>query len=289
MKAGADIGGTSVKVGLFDGVKLIRKIAFDFEYFGRPDECIAAVKRAVSDLLEEEGLDFTGLTSIGFSVPGSVDSDGERIAAAHNLGFYEVPIGDIARKVFPGIQVSVYNDADSAALGELHFGALKGCRTAVLLTLGTGLGGALIIEGRLFRGGLGRGTEPGHFIVNPEGDLCTCGNRGCAETECSAGFIIKKSGFKEAKETFDRAVKGDKPSLEIIDEYIDNLSSYIAGLINLLDPEKICLGGGVSKNGPDFYEKLTEAVSEKTFNPMLCTIVPAVLGNDAGMAGALIK
>lgn len=287
MKAGADIGGTSVKVGIFDGERLVRKTSFGFDFFGRADECIKAVKSAVINMLEEEGLGFSSLESVGFSVPGSVDSEGERIAAAHNLGFYDVPIGEIVRKEFPGIAVSVYNDADSAALGELHFGALKGCRTAVLLTLGTGLGGALIIDGRLFRGGLGRGTEPGHFIIDPDGDSCTCGNRGCAETKCSATFLIKKSAYKEAKEVFDRAERGEKHSSELIDEYVDCLSSYIAGLINLLDPEKVCLGGGVSKNGRWFYSILKEAVSRKTYNPLICEIVPAELGNDAGMMGAL--
>ena len=181
-----------------------------------------------------------------------------------------------------------------------------GCRTAVLFTLGTGVGGGLILGGRMFHGGLGNGCELGHALLVSGGEQCTCGNKGCIEAYCSATAIIRdairamekhpdsllfertmgRPESMDAKTAIDCAREGDRAALEVFHNYVDHLGSAVASMINLLDCERVAIGGGVSAAGEFLFEPLRKNVHAKSFFENHGSVVPAVMGNDAGIIGA---
>ena len=187
--AGFDIGGSHIAGGLYDArCTLVRRVDEPFPQ-GRPEEVPALVARMAGELCE--GLARGALESVGLAVPGSIDRARERVINAYNLGFHDFPLRARVQERFPDAPVLLGNDADLAALAELHAGAFIGAQCAVLLTLGTGLGGGIIINGRLWRGGMGNGCEIGHTILDMSGEICTCGVRGCAETRCAASALAR--------------------------------------------------------------------------------------------------
>lgn len=324
---GIDIGGTNIKIGLVDEMgKLVAKTKFPFEKKSYEFVC-TQMADAVYTLVKEMQVSARGLSakacgdkktceiiyasmnelinSIGIAVPGSVDVVRGVVINAYNLDFFNVPLKEEMQKHFPDIDIYLANDADAAALAELHAGVFVGKQTAVLITIGTGTGGGLIIGGKMHSGGNGRGCELGHMSLRYGGAPCTCGNSGCIESYCSATWLKEagvkaglspekdavSSGFEadrliDAKAVIDLAKSGNKTALAIFDEFVDNLSSAIASICSLLDPEIVALGGGVSEAGEFLYEPLKVKVSEKNFFKADYEIVPAALGNDAGMIGA---
>ena len=285
---GFDVGGTNIKAGLFDdGFLMLSKKSVRFSKEISHGEIFKKMREAAAEMLSENGLGEESVKALGVAVAGAVDDLNGIVLRAHNLNFYDVPVRTEMARLFPGAAVSVINDADAATLAEYKLGALKGCKNALLLTLGTGMGGGAIIGGRLWGGGLGHGFEPGHVTIDKNGSLCTCGNRGCAETLCSATWIKNRAG-KDVKTVFDLAKNGDHGSIEIVNEYIDNLSTAIASLTAVFDPEIIALGGGVGLAGSFLTDPLAEKVAQKSFFKHPYKIVPAALGNDAGMTGAAI-
>lgn len=304
--AGFDIGGSHIAGGLYDeSLHLVRRADEDFPR-GRPDDAPALIAAMARRLFE--GLEAGSIESIGLAVPGSIDRARETVLNAYNLGFHDFPLRARVQAYFPDIPVLLGNDADLAALAELHAGAFRGARCAVLLTLGTGLGGGVIINGRLWRGGMGNGCEIGHFIMNMDGILCTCGVRGCAETRCAASALARegrqaalmhpesllaaRSGGDErkidARLVIDCAREGDPAALAVFERYTDALSAAAASLINILDPEVIALGGGVSGAGEFLFEPVREKTRRRSFYREHARIVRAELGNDAGMLGAAL-
>ncbi len=304
--AGFDIGGSHIAGGLYDEtLRLVRRVDEDFPS-GRPDEAPALIAAMTRQLIE--GLDPHSIESIGLAVPGSIDRTRETVLNAYNLGFHDFPLRMRVQAFFPDIPVFLGNDADLAALAELHAGAFRGARCAVLLTLGTGLGGGIIINGKLWRGGMGNGCELGHFIMDMGGILCTCGVRGCAETRCAASALARdgrqaalmhpesllaaRSGGDEqkidARFVIDCARAGDPVALAALERYTDALSDAAASLINILDPEVIALGGGVSGAGDFLFDPVREKTRTRSFYREHARIVRAELGNDAGMLGAAL-
>lgn len=198
------------------------------------------------------------------------------------------------------------NDADGAAFAELYHGAFVGCKNAVLLTLGTGLGGGIIVNGKIFRGGLNHGVELGHAYLIYGGKPCSCGNSGCAEAYCSASALAslavnamhkypeslvypKSNGDADAidaKFLVDCAKAADPIALNIWNKYLDYLSSFCASIFNILDPEVLAIGGGLCGAGDFLFEPLRQLTSQKCFYKTHGNIVPAVLGNNAGIIGA---
>jgi len=304
---GFDVGGTNLKVGaVHDSLEIAaaRTVAFPKgETYDRIAELMA---EQVFDLARELKIRETDFKSIGIATAGSIDAEGKTIINAHNLGFYNVPMVEEMHKHFPETPVYLANDADAAALAELHAGAFRGKRTAVLMTLGTGIGGGVILGGKLFRGGTCRGNELGHMIIQHGGPVCTCGNRGCIETLCSATWLIqqgrrvvvehplslihdKAEGDMDkvtAKIVIDSAREGDAFACDIFNAYVDSLSSAIVSIVMLLDPEVIALGGGVSLAGDFLFRPVRELVKQKSFFKVEHEIVPARLGNTAGIIGA---
>ena len=258
---------------------------------------------AISAILNENN---TVFKSIGIAIAGSIDAAGTTILNAHNLGFHNVPMRAAMMEQFPNTAVFLANDANAAALAELHAGAFRGCKTAILMTLGTGVGGGVILGGRMFNGGMGHGVEIGHMIIQHGGPVCTCGNKGCIESLCTATWLTSQGRktvvehpismiYKEAegnvdnvtaKMVIDCAKEGDNFAKDIFDRYVDHLCTAIISCVTILDPEVIALGGGVSLAGDFLFDPVREQVKKKSFFKVPHKIIPAQLGNNAGIIGA---
>lgn len=304
-RIGIDIGGTSIKIGLVDcDLQIVRRTSLPFQLVG--GEAIAAmIAEAIRALLLPD-ISLQQLDSIGVVLPGSIDKTQSIVLDAHNLDFHNVPFREYLQAHFPALPVHLANDADGAALAELGRGAFVGCQTAVLLTLGTGVGGGVILGGKMFSGGTGRGIELGHMSLVNGGEMCTCGNPGCVEAYCSATGLIregrramkkapesalyKKSGGDEslidAKFIIDCAKDGDPTAKQVFDTYVDHLAAACISVVHLLDPEVIAIGGGVSHAGDFLFKPLAALVDQKCFFSSHTKVVPAVMGNDAGIIGA---
>ncbi|MBQ2517298.1 MAG: ROK family protein [Clostridia bacterium] len=296
---GFDIGGTTVKAGALKNGRVLKKAVYPTP-FGDPDALIALIRRAAEELCAGEPV-----AALGVTVPGSVSKDGG-IIDAWNIGVRDLPLKTLLKGEVAAERYIVRNDADAAAVAELHAGALKGVKTGLMLTLGTGVGGSLILNGELFTGGLGRGTEPGHAMLDRGGIKCGCGHSGCIETLCSAtalkrlaeaacqkgsGMIYLKhaEGAKvDAKLAIECALAGDETALAVFAEYTDALADAIASFVNVIDPEVIVIGGGVSGAGEFLLDILREKVPPRTFFGSCGRIAAANAGNDAGLIGAVM-
>lgn len=303
---GVDIGGTNIKIGLVDdSLEIIEQTSIPFPHEGA--QTVAdRLAEAARGVLSAAGVKAAELQSIGVVIPGSIDPTGEVVINAYNLGFHDVPFKKLIAAHFPNTPVFMANDANGAALAELYKGAFVGCRTAVLLTLGTGLGGGIILNGKMFNGGMNQGTELGHAYLVDGGEHCTCGNNGCMEAYCAAsalaregaramqrdprGLLSERSGGNaaliDAKMVVDCAKAGDVTAKRVFDEYIGHLSSACASFFNILDPEVIAIGGGLCGAGEFLFAPLRERITEKCFYKSHGAVVPAVMGNDAGIIGA---
>lgn len=305
-QVGVDIGGTNIKVGLVSqSLALLRSMSVPFPHAGAA-RVAQVIEQTVDSLLQQEGITRAAVQSVGIVVPGSIDAKGERVIDAHNLGFHDVPLKALIEARFSSLPVYLANDANGAALAELYAGAFRGCKTAVLLTLGTGLGGGIILGGHMFNGGMNQGVELGHMYLVNGGAHCTCGNDGCAEAYCAATALARE-GRRAARENpesllaersagdaekidarlvIDCAKAGDEAAGAVFAAYLDSLSSACASIFNLLDPEVVALGGGVCGAGDFLFAPLQELVTKKCFYKTRGKLVPAQLGNDAGMIGA---
>ena len=303
---GVDIGGTNIKIGLVDDrLEIVRRTSVPFPH----EDGEAVAKRTASEvrgLLAAQGVPETELSSVGVIVPGSIDPTGAIILNAYNLGFHNVPFKAQLQAQFSGTPVYLANDADGAGLAELGRGAFVGCQTAVLLTLGTGVGGGLILGGKMFSGGKRQGVELGHMPLVAGGEACSCGNLGCIEAYCSATALARDGvrameahpesllatgsggdpGRIDAKFVIDSAKAGDETAMAVFDRFVDHLGSACIAMIHLLDPEVIAIGGGVCGAGEFLFAPLRANVAKKCFYSDFAKIVPAAMGNDAGMIGA---
>lgn len=291
IRAGIDIGGTYIKAGLVEDCsgKILTQSRIPLP-LGKSEPAVwDAVYRQMHRLLDNCQMNFSQLPSIGIAVPGSIDPNGETVLHAYNLDFCETPIKRALTEKFGGIPILILNDANAAVIAEHSFGALKGIDTGVLLTLGTGVGGGLILGGKLFNGGNGNGVEIGHMTLNYDGKLHHCGNCGCVETYCSAKALTDFDiSWKSAEEVF-KAVEMNLPSaLAALESYVEALSSAIVSITNMLDPQIIALGGGISNAGDVLLDPLRKRVAEKSFFKKRYNIVQAALGSSAGFVGAAV-
>ena len=301
LSLGFDIGGTTVKAGVLDEeLKLIVK-----ESRETPKQDAEALCDMIKQMADELSGGAKEFRCIGVTVPGSVDKDGG-IIDAWNIGLRNVPLKRMIESRIKAERVIVKNDADAACDAELHFGVLRGVKYGLMMTLGTGVGGSIIFDGKLFHGGREQGTELGHAMINRGGDLCGCGHRGCIETLCSASALKRlaqkaceeKRGMiwslasngadPDAKLLIDCAMQGDEYAQELFEGYTDVLADAIASFVNILDPEVIVIGGGVSGAGDFLLDKLRVKVPPRTFFGSCGRILKASAGNDAGVLGAVI-
>lgn len=299
---GIDVGGTTVKCGLFsiDGI-VIDKWEIKTITDNGGERILPDVAKAVLDKIAEKGIDKEEVAGIGIGVPGPVKADGT-IGCAVNLhwGFKNITkeVSDLT-----GLPVKAGNDANVAALGEMWKGGGVGCKSLIMATLGTGVGGAVIIDGKIVAGSHGAGAEIGHAPVGAEVDApCNCGNTGCLEQVASAtgiAYLARKElavnntptvlnpEHVSAKTVFDAYKEGDEVAAIIVARFADYLGTALATFASVVDPDVIVIGGGVSKAGQVLIDCIEKVYKEKAFSSCKATpIVLAELGNDAGIYGS---
>ncbi|NLB61457.1 MAG: ROK family protein [Clostridiales bacterium] len=291
---GIDVGGTNIVIALIKDSDYLNASYKTIPYIVKPnaEELSRYIYDAVSQLADDNGFSHESIKKIGLAFPGSIDSKSGIVNYAHNLKVYDADIVGAFAALCPSANIKLINDADAATIAEQKLGVLKNCKNACLITLGTGIGGGLILGGKLFLGGLGRGVELGHVILDSNSKIqCTCKNYGCVEVLCNAGFL-ESMGEKHfdksvsAKQVIDLAKQGNETAVTIFNEYIENLSSALASIINLLDLEKIALAGGISLSGEFLLAPLRKATAKKCFFDLKCEILLSTLQEYAGALGA---
>lgn len=301
---GVDIGGTTVKIGLFTTQgEMVEK----WEITTRTDEggkyILSDIAASVEDKLEEKRIEKSDVAGVGMGVPGPVKADGTVIKCV-NLGWGIFNVEEELSKLLD-LPVKAGNDANMAALGEMWQGGGKGHKDIVMVTLGTGVGGGIIVDGKVVAGFNGAGGEIGHITVNhDEIEACNCGQYGCLEQYTSATGIVRVAkrklaktndetslrNFPEltAKDVFDEAKSGDAVALGLVDEVCGILGSTLSNIACVVDPEVVVIGGGVSKAGSILIESIQKHFVETSFHACRNTkFVSAGLGNDAGMYGCV--
>lgn len=306
---GIDLGGTNIAVGVVDE---------NFNIVGRATRKTAVPRSADSiaddmagacfDAVKNAGLEISDISACGIGSPGAVDVEIGEVAVSENLGFKHTPLVKMLNERV-GKEFYIENDANAAAYGEFLAGAGKGTKNFIAITLGTGIGGGIIADGKIFTGGNFGGAELGHIVICTGGNYCTCGRHGCFEAYASATALIKKTkeemqNHKESimwslcdgdinkangKTPFDAAEKGDAVAKQIIKDYQTYLAAGVTNIINIFQPEVLCIGGGVSAQKENLIKPVRDIVYAENYtrnvlpNPQ---ITVAQLGNDAGIIGA---
>lgn len=304
---GIDIGGTTVKIGLFDEEgSMLEKWEIDTRKEDSGSHILPDIAESIDKKNKEKGIEMSSVAGIGMGVPGPVTEDG-RVLKCVNLGWGILAVADEVRKLTGVDNVKVGNDANVAALGEQWKGGGRGFDSIVMVTLGTGVGGGIVINGKILTGSNGAGGEIGHLTVNPsETRKCGCGKKGCLEQYSSATGITRMSAelLEESDEPsslrdYDVPITGlqlfkaykenDKLACEIVEKFSSYLGLGLSHVATVVDPQAFVIGGGVSKNGQivadvikEQYEKNVGLLALKGKEFRL-----AELGNDAGMYGAV--
>lgn len=299
---GVDIGGTTVKMGFLDeSGNIIDKWEIKTRSEDGGKNILPDVAKAINDKLAEKNISKADVLGVGVGVPGPVDGNGT-IHQAVNLGWGEFNVNDVLSEL-TGLKASAGNDANVAALGEAWKGGGKGYSSTVMVTLGTGVGGGIIIDGKILSGANGAGGEIGHIHINDnEEKACGCGGHGCLEQYASATGIsnIAKKYFAantektvltaddlSAKAVFDGVKAGDALCIKIAEEFGDYLGKGLAMIASTVNPEAFVIGGGVSKAGDILMKFIVPSFEKYVFKGAKdCKMLLATLGNDAGMYGA---
>ena len=304
---GIDLGGTTAKVGLFTTAgDLLEKWEVPTDSSENGVRILPNLAAAILGKMEEKGLTPDQVEGVGIGVPGPVQKSSVVPIVCANLGGWgQQDVAANLSALLKGLKVLVGNDANVAALGEIWMGAAKGCRSAVMVTLGTGVGGGVIVDGKVVEGAHGAGGEIGHITVNRhETACCGCGKRGCLEQYSSATGVVRcmKLLLEEnpntpctlrgtdfaAKDVFDAARAGDPLAAKEVDQMTDLLGLALASIASTTDPEVFLVGGGVSRAGDVLFQPLAAHYKEYAFKS--CREIPikqASLGNDAGIYGAV--
>lgn len=310
MRVGVDIGGMSIKIGLVDDTKQIvaKKVIPTQSDVLSAEAVVGNIAEAIVTLLQENNLTVEQCESVGVACPGTVDGRTGVVLYSNNIRWDNVPMLDILRTKLP-VPMFLANDADAAALGEVIAGAAKDKENAVLVTLGTGVGGGVIIDGKIFAGPLRGGCELGHTVIKHGGKLCSCGRKGCFECYASATALMELARKTAAEHPesmmnvmaggdinkidgriiFDAEKAGDPAAIAVVDQYEEDLSVGLANIINIFRPEVVILGGGVSAQEEYLTNALQERVNAMCFGGATCEvakIVTSELKNDAGIIGA---
>ena len=306
---GIDLGGTAVKIGIVNAsYEILAQTSIPTDA-GRPyEQVIADMGKTASALLAGNGFAVADCAGAGVGSPGTIDSKNGVVLYSNNIRWDNVPLAKELQKYLP-VPVYVQNDANCAALGEVLCGAAKGCQNAVFLTLGTGVGGGIVIDGKIFEGGHPGGAELGHIKCGVEQRRCTCGRLDCLETYASATALIhdaKKMAQEHpesllwalcgndlaqmnAKIPFDAADAGDLCGKTLVDNYIQYLADGITDLANIFRPDLIVLGGGVCAQGEKLTEPLNENLRANCFGNTVAYVPRTVVaknGKHAGNKGA---
>ena len=305
-RIGIDLGGTNIAVGVVnERHEIVSHTSVPTLAHRSPEAVIADMGHAVQAALDQAGVTAADCASIGVGSPGTCDSDRGVVVRAYNLGWYEVPVCQMLTERF-GIPARLSNDANCAALAEYVAGAGAGCRNMVLITLGTGVGGGIIIDGKIYAGMRSAGAELGHTVLVLDGEPCTCGRRGCWEAYASATALIRQTGQAalahpesllasipaqdiNGRTAFDAAEQGDAAARAVVARYCEYVAAGLTDLVNALAPERILLGGGISRQGESLLGPVREYVAAHCFGQRqgaIPVIAEAKLGNEAGIIGA---
>ena len=298
---GVDIGGTNLKAGIVDS---------DGKIFGeadiptgaeRPQEIVLQdIYKVVREAIKNSKINSNEIKAAGLGSPGMIDSENGIVIRNYNLGWKDFEIAKLMSKEF-NIPIVLENDADAAALGEVIAGSAKGAKSAMIITLGTGVGSGFVINEKIFRG-----CEWGHMVIVKGGRKCTCGREGCFESYCSATGLInmakekisefpngilaetaKSEGAVTGRTVFDAADKGDETAKKLIDDYIGYLACGTANLINGLLPDVVSIGGGIAKQGEKLLAPLRKKLEAEVFGGIkMPKITTCTLGYKAGLIGA---
>ncbi len=299
---GIDLGGTTVKLAFFEETgTMLEQWEIPTVTANHGGQILPDIAASIKQYQNDHGIADSSILGLGIGVPGPVDAKGI-VNKCVNLGWGVFHVAETL-STLTGFPVKAANDANAAALGEFWTGGGQGCDNMVFVTLGTGVGGGIVVEGRLLHGAHGAGAEIGHICVEPtETVRCNCGNYGCAEQYCSATGIVRltrlhlETGAASSlqgvepltcKDVFDAAKAGDEAANAVLDKVYGYMGLFLANICSTVDPEVVVLGGGVSKAGdmlvkgvePHFRKHVFHAAGNVSF-------AMASLGNDAGVYGA---
>ena len=309
---GVDLGGTNIAVGIVnENYEIVKKGSVPTLAQRGPEPIVHDMAELCKKLLAECEIAMDDVTGAGIACPGTVNPATGIVEYANNIKFSDFPLVALFSKEMdmPAENVKIGNDANLAALGEAVAGAAKGASSSVMITLGTGVGGGVILDGKMLMGCAFGGAELGHTVIELNGRQCSCGRKGCFEAYCSATALVKltKEKFEATsgtlmyemcendinrvggKTAFAAMKKGDKAGAEVVDTYISYLACGVANLINIFQPEVFTIGGGVSGEGDNLLVPLKEKVSEQIYSKdkiLKTDLRIATLGNDAGIIGA---
>jgi len=313
-RIGVDLGGTKISAAITDkDYNIVAKVSCPTNAKRHSDEIALDIAKLCKQAAEKAGVDIKAVESIGVGTPGAVDSVRGVVEYSCNLPFLSYPLADKLAKFTGNKNVYIENDANAAALGESVAGASKDSSSSVMITLGTGVGGGVIIDGKILCGYNGTAGELGHMVIAHNGVSCPCGRKGCFEAYCSATALVRmtKERLTKLKEenipslmlktckndpenadtrtAFDASKQGDEQAKALIGEYIGYLACGITNLINIFQPEIITIGGGLSGEGSYLLDALVPLVEKEQYTRSYkkkTTIKIAKLGNDAGIIGA---
>ena len=304
-RIGIDLGGTNIAVGVVDDRhQIVAEASLPAGAHRPAEQVVADMCRAAELALDKAGLTAGDCVSIGVGAPGTCDPARGVVVCAYNLNWFDVPVCAMLTKHF-ALPARLSNDANCAALAETVAGAAVGCRNMVLVTLGTGVGGGIIQDGKIVSGVGGTGAEVGHALLVLDGEPCTCGRNGCWEAYASATALIRQgkraaqaepasllAGYGDrltGKDVFDAAEKGDAAARAVVAQYCVYVAAGVTDLVNILGPEMVLLGGGISRQGEALLGPVREYVADHCFGGRLRkppVIQCAKLGNEAGIIGA---
>ena len=306
---GIDLGGTNIAVGLVteDG-KILETISVPTKAERDYTEIVKDMAEVSKKVCEKAGVDIKDVAAVGIGCPGSIDNEKGECAYSNNLKMEHAKVAEEFRKHLD-LPVNMENDANAAALGEYEING-KGAKSFVFITLGTGVGGGVVLDGKIFRGFNGVGAELGHTVMVAGGEDCSCGRKGCWEAYASVTALIRqtkkameenpdtimhqlaeKEGKVSGKTAFVAAKQGDKVALDVVNKYFEYVAEGITNMVNIFQPEKIVIGGSISKEGDYLLKPVREYVAKYDYNRYMAKaqIEIATLFGDAGIIGAALS
>ncbi|MBQ8474236.1 MAG: ROK family protein [Clostridia bacterium] len=312
---GIDLGGTNIAAGIVDeNYNIIKKASTPTNASGTADQITADIANLCKSLVSDLGISMDDIGSIGIATPGTANCETGEIIYANNLPFSHYPMqSKLSDALGTSKRVYIENDANAAALAESVAGAAKGSKYSVMITLGTGVGGGIILDGQVYSGFNFAGAELGHVVIVKDGRQCTCGRKGCWETYSSATGLIKTTREKieecraqgratimeemiggdlaktSGRTAFNAMRQGDAAGAEVVESYISHLTTGLVNIINIFQPNILSIGGGISNEGDSLIEMLHDRVFAETYSrdgTPQCELKIATLKNDAGIIGA---
>ena len=307
-RIGIDLGGTNIAAGVVnDDYTIIGRAKCKTRAPRPAEEIVLDMARVARDAVKDAGLTMEDIAYVGIGSPGTCNGDTGIVEYSNNLRFEKVPLRDMMAAALEK-PISIENDANAAALGEALAGAARGAQSCVCITLGTGVGGGIIIDGHIYGGFNFAGAELGHIVIMVDGELCTCGRQGCWEAYASATALIHQTRQAminhpksemwtiaedldrvDGRTAFDAMRAGDPAAKQVVDTYIKYIACGLINVINIFQPEVLCIGGGICKEGDTLLKPLEAHIAKERYSKFsthqtrLCV---ATLGNDAGIIGA---